>query len=383
MDILPFTRTNIRVPQPSAEENQIASLSIHENKTYSISCHSDLAPQYAFDGSRYESDDDSAEDVQHYMDQDPPEDLQCFIHEDDADEIFPRILQDDPQFENAPRFADLYYTSGQDPNLSSIPHRTNEGINCSSSTYPSQYQANLVRKVEEYAMLRSGLQPDSIPSTRWTSDLPKGPPSFARRVQAKLAAAVEASSSTCAHVSSGPGFNSMTPSSSTVTDISPYRESMIYGQPHNCVSDVTVSNGLLACDDKDTVPTALSTFNSTTSLPYLRDSTLTRRGNHQSERSPKSSATIDIDSADYRMDEQACTEFKAHDSELDIAQLPTFLVQLEADETHINSSQHQEQVPGPQEISEIHDSRLGPIHTLEVNRGVLSRQSMLTVKEQQ
>ncbi|KAG6882898.1 hypothetical protein C0992_010362 [Termitomyces sp. T32_za158] len=366
MDILPFARTNIRVPQPSVEENQIASLSIHENKTYSISCHSDLAPQYAFDGSRYESDDDIAEDVQHYMEQDPPEDLQCFIHEDDADEIFPRILQDDPQFENAPRFADLYYASGQDLNLTSVPHQANEGINC-SSTNPSHYQANLVRKVEEYAMLRSALQPDSIPSTSWTS---KGPPSFARRVQAKLAAAAEASSSSCDHVFPDSGFNLMTPSSSIVTDTL-CRGSMIWnrpGQPHDCVSDATVSNGLLACGDKHTVSTALSTFNSTTSLPYLKDSTLTSGGNLQSKRSPKSPAIIDIDAADYRMDEQACTEFKTHDSELNITQLPTLLVQLKTDKTPIDSSQHQEQVPELQEISEINDSRLGPIHTLESNK---------------
>lgn len=180
---------------------------IHENKTYSGPHNSDLVPQYASDSLRYDSDDDSAEIAQGDMDLYLPEDLQCFIDEDDADEIFPRILQDDPKFENAPRFADLYYASVQDLKPSSVSHQADERINC-SSTCASQYQVNMERKAEGYALLRSGLHHDSISPTRWKSDLSKGPSSFASRVQAKMAAAAEASSG---HVDPGSAFNPMMP----------------------------------------------------------------------------------------------------------------------------------------------------------------------------
>ncbi|KAG6868869.1 hypothetical protein C0993_008617 [Termitomyces sp. T159_Od127] len=351
----------------------------------------DLALQYVPDSLRYDSDDDSAEEVPRDIDLDPSEDLQCFIDEDDADKIFPRILQDDPQFENAPRFADLYYASVQDPELSSVSHQEEEQLN-RLATNASEYQANLVRQVEEYALLRSGLHPNYIPPTRRKSDLPKGPPSFASRVQAKLAAAAEASSpSGCDHVFTGSWFSSTTPSSSAVTDTSPCRESAIghrLGNPHyprqpdDHVPDATVSSGPLGRGDKDTVLTALSTFSPTNSLPYSEDSPVTSGESARSKPLPKPPAMIDMDSAGCRMCEQACTGCRMHGSTLHAAQLHTFSAQFETNKTPDNPSQHQEQASEPKEETEIDESRLGLNRALERETGALSQPSKPMAKEQ-
>ncbi|KAH0591046.1 hypothetical protein H2248_001156 [Termitomyces sp. 'cryptogamus'] len=354
------------------------------NKPYTAAHDLDVAPKDTFIDISDNYAGDTAANVQH--DTNLPEGLDCFtVYEDDADEIVPRILQDDPQFENAPRFADLYYVSVQDPKLSSVLQPREERINY-ASTCPSQYQANLVRKVREYMILRSGLHPNSTLSTQWRSNFPKGPSSFASRVRAKLAAAAEAGSLGCSHVF--PVSEGSASSSSTVTN--PSRRECIAGlslgnQHHPCqlyshVSDGTPSRGPLACSDRHTTLAVLSTSDSTSSLPYTRDSTFTNGNGTKLSLSPESPVVVNIESVGCTMDELASIGCSLYNSAFDATQPTTCLLQLETDITPKGSSQHREQ---HKEEPEIDDNRLEPNHTLEVYTRVLPRPSLLTFREQQ
>ncbi|KAG6890010.1 hypothetical protein C0995_012970 [Termitomyces sp. Mi166 len=381
MERFPLENTNMRALRRCAEEKEERFLI--QNESHTTPDDLDLVPEDAFHGIDYDFDADSAENANYDMDLNRHEDPECFtVYEDDADEIVPRILQDDPQFENAPRFADLYYASVQDLKLPSVSHSKEERVNC-SSTYPSQYHANLAQKVREYTMLRSGLRLNSLlPSHRKS----KGPSSFASRVQAKLAAAAEAGSlSGRGHVFSGSIGSA--PSSSTVTEASLFRESMTgpplgdrhkLRQPHGHVSSEP-----LACDDKHTTLVTLPTSESTSSLPYTRSSTFTSGDRAHSRLLPKAPVAVDVNSAVYRMDDLASTGCTTHDSGHDATQPSTFLLQLETDMTPRRLPHHQEQAPKPNEKLEIDDNGLGLNHPFEVRTGVLPRPSFFTFKEQQ
>ncbi|KAG6910521.1 hypothetical protein DXG01_009940 [Tephrocybe rancida] len=150
----------------------------------------DHALEDAYGGIDYDSDDDVLPDEQEPSYLDSRDDLQGLTaYEDDADEVVPHILQVDPEFENAPRFSDLYYASVEEDLCLSSGSGAMEAHQNHSMTCSSQYQLGLVRRVQEYNMLQSELRPNSRPPSNWRPNPPKGSSSFQDRVQAKLTAA--------------------------------------------------------------------------------------------------------------------------------------------------------------------------------------------------
>ncbi|KAG6841766.1 hypothetical protein C0991_007095 [Blastosporella zonata] len=242
----------------------------------------DLGPTDAYDGIDYNLDDEDSpgcvrRDVYFNLNENL-EDLT--IYEDDADEVVPHILQADPECENAPRFADLYYASVEE----SLCHPyclDPRDVLQNSAASPFQYQADLVRRVQEYSSLPSGLRPNYRPPMSWRPNLPKSkrPSSFAGRVQAKLSAAAQDSSA------------SQTPYSSHL------QHSMAgssWSQSYTHASVTTTSNALDGYDRGALVTLPIS--ESTSSLPYTNSAFLNVYGDN-SRLLPKPPTSTHIHSA--------------------------------------------------------------------------------------
>ncbi|GLB35886.1 putative arrestin (or S-antigen), C-terminal domain [Lyophyllum shimeji] len=159
-----------------------------------------LAPENAYEGID-EFKDLSPPDSGHgetYIN--PNEELEDLtMYEDDADEIFPHILHEDPEYANAPRFADLYHASFQDGLCQLGGPRAEEHEAQQTATFPTEYQAPLREAGPSELLLQKNpsgreyqplLRPNARPPIHWSRPgRPQGPSSFAQRVQIKLEAA--------------------------------------------------------------------------------------------------------------------------------------------------------------------------------------------------
>ncbi|KAF5385239.1 hypothetical protein D9615_001281 [Tricholomella constricta] len=151
-----------------------------------------LAPEDAYEGNNYDSD---CSDIgEHDIDASTSDDLgDMTIYEDDADEIVPHIVRVDPEYENAPRFADLYHASVQGLCQSACAQdNERHQVQCQTTSEASfQGSALMKQKSQVYEVdLRPG---NSRPPITWTRPIrPHGPSSFAQRVHIKMEAAAAA-----------------------------------------------------------------------------------------------------------------------------------------------------------------------------------------------
>ncbi|KAG5651422.1 hypothetical protein H0H81_008706 [Sphagnurus paluster] len=197
--------------------------------------HESLAPEDAHDGLAY---DDERFDTTEYKSYDTPhDDIEDFVvYEDDADEIVP-IVQADPEYENAPRFADLYHASVQYGRYNT----TGPGLPLDEQTRQDEIQARLTATcypdiTQQQSRQDEGLDahPNSCPTTQWTKPArPRGPSSFSQRVRVKLAAA--GSNSSVASLSSDLGVYTNQYALSEPPQDSNRQSEHIYIRPGACV----------------------------------------------------------------------------------------------------------------------------------------------------
>ncbi|KAF8078900.1 hypothetical protein FPV67DRAFT_84009 [Lyophyllum atratum] len=164
-----------------------------------------LATDDAYEGIYYDDSDESyPPDTGEYEKYDNQhEELgDLTMYEDDADEIVPSAIHVDPEYENAPRFADLYHASVHDDLYSAgLGFQGDEPQQAANPT--TRHQTPTEASVREHALPKHGshqehhsdsLRPNSRPPVNWTRPTrPQGPSSFAQRVQIKLEAAAATS----------------------------------------------------------------------------------------------------------------------------------------------------------------------------------------------
>ncbi|KAG6817960.1 hypothetical protein H0H87_012428 [Tephrocybe sp. NHM501043] len=275
-----YGTTSVLEPLPDTETERLSSQ--EQSLSSATGLCNELSPEDAYDGIDESDEEDIPDFVAHEMYLNHNEDLNDLtIYEDDADEVIPHIPQADPEYQNAPRFSDLYYASVRENLCLSSGSYSREVPQNLVDFRSSQYQADLVRRVQEYALLRSGLR--SNLRTSANCNMLKTSSSFQDRVQAKLTAAARGAP----HLQTQ--LNNNHPPPDSANDITRFHESPAEHVEH--LQDPTRSHrkSLPAqpYHHRAALAMKLSASESMSSLPYTKSYGSLNRGDSGSRLLPK------------------------------------------------------------------------------------------------